>query len=348
MQETSGEPNICLDCGLHFESAGQLLNHKRRFCVNSGYDNLEGLAKIEFNGAAVTHQPKVGHKNYLQHYGNNSLSRVDQYDSLSAANLEKELKDVHKFKRQLQGVQKYQRPEVESRAASSKPMGQSKSSMLGQSRNYCLQESQLDEELKRYENAPKEEAISPPTFIDQLNMRNHTVLDKSNSSLGRMPVKDRIEYARVKLDELNDIKDLYVKNGGTKNEFKTNVDKMIDFYKKFLKENEERQRDDGPYLANSQELIESRASTPILKLRELNEDELPMSRRRNKQSAAKPQEKPMEKSKANQSYNPYPNQPFPNGVPYGQPQIIMMPYAPPSQTAPPIPNESMRFLEKMM
>lgn len=50
------------------------------------------------------------------------------------------------------------------------------------------------------------------------------------------------------------------------------MDKMIEFYKKFLKENEEKQREDGPYLNTSQELIESRASTPILKLRELNED----------------------------------------------------------------------------
>lgn len=46
MQESSSESNICTDCGLHFETASQLLNHKRRFCINSGYDNLEGLAKI--------------------------------------------------------------------------------------------------------------------------------------------------------------------------------------------------------------------------------------------------------------------------------------------------------------
>lgn len=145
--------------------------------------------------------------------------------------------------------------------------------MLSETRNnYLLEESQLDEELKRYEPNPKEESISPPTFIDQLNMKNHTILDKSNSSLGRMSLKDRIEYAKAKLDDLNEIKDLYVKNGGTKNEVKTHVDKMIDFYKKFLKENEEKAKGDGPYLNASQELIESRASTPILKLRELNED----------------------------------------------------------------------------
>jgi len=45
-------------------------------------------------------------------------------------------------------------------------------------------------------------------------MRNHTVLDKSNSSLGRMPKKDRMEYAKFKLDELNEIKSMYAQNGG--------------------------------------------------------------------------------------------------------------------------------------
>jgi 3-methyladenine DNA glycosylase AlkC len=175
-------------------------------------------------------------------------------------------------------------------------------------------------------------------------MRNHTVLDKSNSSLGRMAVKDRIEYARVKLDELKDIKELYVKNGGNKTEFKNNVDKMIEFYSKFLKDNEERQKDDGPYLNSSQNLIESRCSTPILKLRELNEDELPNNRRRNKQSAVK--EKPLDKSKANnanQITNATPNMAY-GGYPFNQPPVIMMPYAPPSQP----PADSMRFLERMM
>jgi hypothetical protein len=103
---------------------------------------------------ALTHQPKVGHKNYLQHYGTNSLTRIDEYDSLSASNLEREMKDVNRFKRQLDGVQKYQRPEVESRV--SKGSVGSRSAALGQSRNnYLLQESQLEEDLKRYEKAPK-------------------------------------------------------------------------------------------------------------------------------------------------------------------------------------------------
>ena len=67
-----------------------------------------------------------------------------------------------------------------------------------------------------------------------------------------MALKDRIEYAKAKLDDLNEIKELYVKNGGTKSEVKTHVDKMIEFYKKFLKENEEKAKGDGPYLNTSQ------------------------------------------------------------------------------------------------
>ena len=46
----------------------------------------------------------------------------------------------------------------------------------------------------------KEDAESAPTFIEQLNMRNHTMLDKSNSTMARMAPSDKLEYARVKLD----------------------------------------------------------------------------------------------------------------------------------------------------
>lgn len=38
--------NTCLDCSLKFDSPHELQNHKRKFCLHSGYDNLEGLAKI--------------------------------------------------------------------------------------------------------------------------------------------------------------------------------------------------------------------------------------------------------------------------------------------------------------
>ena len=67
-------------------------------------------------------------------------------------------------------------------------------------------------------------------------MRNHTVLDKSNSTIARMPNKDKIEYAKVKLDELKGIKEMYVQNGGNKSEFRDNIDKMVEFYSKFLQE----------------------------------------------------------------------------------------------------------------
>ena len=72
-------------------------------------------------------------------------------------------------------------------------------------------------------------------------MRNHTVLDKSNSSLGRMPLKDKIEYAKVKLDELTSIKALYIENGGNRPEFKANIEKMITFYENFLNEQKVKQ-----------------------------------------------------------------------------------------------------------
>ena len=86
----------------------------------------------------------------------------------------------------------------------------------------------------------KEEADSSPTFIEQLNMKNHTMLDKSNSTMARMPASDKLEYARAKLDELNEIKTLYIQNGGNRPEFKANIDKMITFYQNFLQEQNER------------------------------------------------------------------------------------------------------------
>ena len=54
-------------------------------------------------------------------------------------------------------------------------------------------------------------------------MRNYTMLDKSNSTMARMPNKDKIEYAKIKLDELNEIKAQYIQNGGKKPEFKENI-----------------------------------------------------------------------------------------------------------------------------
>ena len=48
--------------------------------------------------------------------------------------------------------------------------------------------------------------------------------------MARMPNKDKIEYAKIKLDELNEIKAQYIQNGGKKPEFKENVEKMVNFY----------------------------------------------------------------------------------------------------------------------
>ena len=52
--------------------------------------------------------------------------------------------------------------------------------------------------------------------------------------MAKMPNSDKIEYAKIKLDELNEIKLQYLQNGGKKVEFKDNVEKMIKFYEKFL------------------------------------------------------------------------------------------------------------------
>ena len=62
------------------------------------------------------------------------------------------------------------------------------------------------------------------------------MLDKSNSTMARMPNKDKIEYAKIKLDELNEIKAQYIQNGGKKQDFKENIEKMIQFYEHFLSE----------------------------------------------------------------------------------------------------------------
>lgn len=52
------------------------------------------------------------------------------------------MKNVNNFKRQLEGVQKYQRKDKNETSR----LGSSKSSMLSESRNnYLLEESQLDE-----------------------------------------------------------------------------------------------------------------------------------------------------------------------------------------------------------
>lgn len=61
---------------------------------------------------------------------------------------------------------------------------------------------------------------------------------------------------------------MYIENGGNRPEFKANVDRMINFYENFLKEQQSlvRKEENGS-LNSSQQFIESRCSTPILKLR---------------------------------------------------------------------------------
>ena len=53
----------------------------------------------------------------------------------------------------------------------------------------------------------------------------------------------------------------------------------------------------------------------------------------------------MNKSMSNQ--NPFAPMTNPYAYPYGQPPVIMMPYAPPQQNSS-IPGDSMRLLEKMV
>lgn len=103
--------NRCLDCGLDFDSVHELQNHKRRFCINSGYDNLEGLAKIEWNGDEAPHKAKFSQKNHLQQYGSNSLASIGEYKELTEDNLGRDMRNINKFKQQLEGVKKYKHGE---------------------------------------------------------------------------------------------------------------------------------------------------------------------------------------------------------------------------------------------
>lgn len=48
---------------------------------------------------------------------------------------------------------------------------------------------------------------------------------------------------------------MYIQNGGSKKDFKANVDKMIDFYQNFLKKCREDERKDKNILNESQDLI---------------------------------------------------------------------------------------------
>ena len=130
----------CEDCQLYFEAPLELLNHKQKFCINSGYDNLEGLQHLQFKGGNPTKKPQFSNKNYLQQYGTNSLTKVGQYNNLNANNLQQDMKKINNFKRQLEGVKKYTHNDqlYESK------MSSSKSTVLQKSYINQLSESRLD------------------------------------------------------------------------------------------------------------------------------------------------------------------------------------------------------------
>ena len=66
------------------------------------------------------------------------------------------------------------------------------------------------------------------------------------------------------------IKEQYLRNGGNKQEFRNNIDKMISFYQKLVEENHAKLKPGyESEVASTQALIESRCSTPILKLRDM-------------------------------------------------------------------------------
>lgn len=57
------------------------------------------------------HKPAFSNKNHLQNYGMNSLTKIGGQDELTSSNLEKDMKNINKFKRQLEGVKKYKHNE---------------------------------------------------------------------------------------------------------------------------------------------------------------------------------------------------------------------------------------------
>ena len=88
---------------------------------------------------------------------------------------------------------------------------------------------------------------------------------------------------------------------------------------------------------NTQKLIDSRCSTPILKLRNLEESKVSQVSSTTNRTKRKEETKPKESTQQFPGYN---------GQPFGYPPFMMMPYPqPPPQ---PQSNDSIRLLEKMM
>lgn len=77
---------------------------------------------------------------------------------------------------------------------------------------------------------------------------------------------------------------MYAQNGGNRQDFKANVDKMIEFYQKFIRQNQKNDEEKE----DSLKFIESRVSTPILKLRDLDSS---LRKEQSKRSAVKGEEK---------------------------------------------------------
>jgi hypothetical protein len=84
--------NNCNYCGMRFVSAAELANHQAKFCINSGFDSLNGLVQLENNG-------KANRNNHnFKKYPNYSLNGIKyQDDVMKAENLEFDLKQMNKF-----------------------------------------------------------------------------------------------------------------------------------------------------------------------------------------------------------------------------------------------------------
>ena len=112
-----------------------------------------------------------------------------------------------------------------------------------------------------------------PSFVNVKRNIGPSVLDKSNSSIAKMSGSQKKDYAVNKLLELDNIAAMYDESGGMSMDFRKNMEKMRKFYNKMMKEEE------LPFGGNYPgEFVESRAQTPISKLRDLNENDEKMTK----------------------------------------------------------------------
>ena len=161
--------------------------------------------------------------------------------------------------------------------------------------------------------------------------------------MAKMGPKQKIDYAKIKLDELQQIREQYLKNGGNKQDFRENVDKMIKFYQQLIDANHEKLKPGyESEVSTRQDLNDSRCSTPILKLRDI-EGSRAVTDKNGKEKEKVKESKVSQVSKKGSRALHGPVQSAPSIV---HPQIIMMPtpVAPQANTS----NEGLRLLEKMM